>query len=297
MNEKETKIVYYLNNEDIPYFLETKMPVTHMTLRDFKDLLNKNDKSYRYFFQVKDENFGLVKKEIVDDNEQLPCENNHILCWINSKIDAKADSLVVIQPTVNQIEELVLNRNSSLSLSSMSDEQDYLPAVLSVTINDQLAPSKFESALNRLKEEFIEKLLKDSSKSTPRISEIKEQLDHLVEEILRLKIKQGQSNPEDVQPPFKLNDEIESKMMKMNAPPHHADSCPRTSKHATFIDSIFKKEKSRQPREHRTTVTMDVSKVPRFKKHEHFRRRNLKTRISLTLDEIRESLLKALSFD
>jgi len=300
MNEEETKIVYYLNDDNIPYFLKTKIPVTHMTLRDFKDILNQNGQTYRYYFQAKDEHFGLVKKEIVDDNEQLPYENNRILCWINSKIDTK--TLLVIQPPINQIEELVLSQEPSLSLSSMSDELNSLPAVLSVTIDDQLSPSKFENDLNRLKQEFIQKLLKNSTKDTPRTNKIKQELDHLVEEILRLKIMQGQPSSDtntntDVPPPFKLNDEIESKIVKMNAPPHHVDSCPKTSKHGKFIDSIFKKEKVHQSREHRTNIPKEVSNVGRFRRHEHFRRSNLKTRISLTLDEIREALLRALSFD
>ncbi len=299
MNKQETQIVYYLNDDNIPYFIKTNIPVIHMTLRDFKDLLKKNDQSYRYFFQAKDEHLGFVKKEIVDDNEQLPYENNRILCWINSKVDAKTETSVAIQTAINDIEELAMNRNSSsLSLSSMSEEQD-LPVVLTITIDDQVSPSKFETELCRLKQEFIQKLFKQNENASPTIDQVEQELDHLVEEILQLKIKLAQSNQQtDVQPPFQLNDEIEAKIVKMNAPPHHISTCAKTFKHGKFVfNSLFKKEKAHQSGEHHPADSIDLPHIGRFRRHEHFRRKNLKTRISSTLDEIRDSIIKALRFE
>ncbi|XP_011058961.1 PREDICTED: segment polarity protein dishevelled homolog DVL-3 [Acromyrmex echinatior] len=52
------------------------------TLADFKNVLNRPN--YKYFFKSMDDDFGVVKEEIVDDDAHLPCFNGRVVSWLVS---------------------------------------------------------------------------------------------------------------------------------------------------------------------------------------------------------------------
>jgi segment polarity protein dishevelled len=53
---EETKIIYYLEDQDTPYLIKVNKPVDTVTLKDFKHVLNKNN--YKFFFKSMDDDFG-----------------------------------------------------------------------------------------------------------------------------------------------------------------------------------------------------------------------------------------------
>ena len=54
--EEETKIIYHIGDEDTPYLIKLSIPAKDVTLKDFKDALQKP--SHKYFFKSMDDDFG-----------------------------------------------------------------------------------------------------------------------------------------------------------------------------------------------------------------------------------------------
>ncbi len=57
MNE-ETKVIYYVDEEETPYLVKLTSPADSVTLGDFKNALNKPN--CKFFFKSVDDDFGLV---------------------------------------------------------------------------------------------------------------------------------------------------------------------------------------------------------------------------------------------
>ncbi|KAI1296492.1 Segment polarity protein dishevelled -like protein DVL-3 [Halotydeus destructor] len=72
LQPKETKIVYYVDDEDVPYSIKVNMPPDSITLRDLKQVLSLPKTNYKFFFKALDEDFGVLKEEIADDEAKLP---------------------------------------------------------------------------------------------------------------------------------------------------------------------------------------------------------------------------------
>ncbi|KAK7070976.1 Segment polarity protein dishevelled DVL-3 [Halocaridina rubra] len=85
---EETKIIYHIDDEETPYLVKIPKAPDKVTLLDFKNVLNRP--SYKFFFKSMDDDFGVVKEEIIDDEAPLPCFNGRVVSWIVS-----ADSSVV----------------------------------------------------------------------------------------------------------------------------------------------------------------------------------------------------------
>ena len=54
--------------------------VSAVNLGDLKKVLNKPQ--YKYFFKSKDDDFGVVKEEIIGDATPLPLYNGRVVCWL-----------------------------------------------------------------------------------------------------------------------------------------------------------------------------------------------------------------------
>lgn len=54
--EEETKIIYHIGDEDTPYLIKLSIPPSIVTLKDFKDALQKP--LHKYFFKSMDADFG-----------------------------------------------------------------------------------------------------------------------------------------------------------------------------------------------------------------------------------------------
>ncbi|XP_014068979.1 segment polarity protein dishevelled homolog DVL-3 isoform X1 [Salmo salar] len=78
----ETKIIYHLDDQETPYLVKLPIAADRVTLADFKNALNKPN--YTFFFKSMDDDFGVVKEEISDDNAKLPCFNGRVVSWLVS---------------------------------------------------------------------------------------------------------------------------------------------------------------------------------------------------------------------
>ncbi|KAI8427229.1 hypothetical protein MSG28_014827 [Choristoneura fumiferana] len=79
---EETKVIYYIDDEETPYLVKIPISPEKVTLIDFKNQLNRPN--YKFFFKSMDDDFGVVKEEIVDDNAHLPCFNGRVVSWLVS---------------------------------------------------------------------------------------------------------------------------------------------------------------------------------------------------------------------
>ncbi|KAJ8683053.1 hypothetical protein QAD02_018845 [Eretmocerus hayati] len=76
----ETKLIYYIDDEQTPYLVRINVPPGKVTLADCKNVLNRPN--YKYFFKSMDDDFGVVKEEIVDDDAHLPCFDGRVVSWL-----------------------------------------------------------------------------------------------------------------------------------------------------------------------------------------------------------------------
>ncbi|XP_070490702.1 segment polarity protein dishevelled isoform X2 [Chironomus tepperi] len=92
-HQKETKIIYHIDEETTPYLVKIPLPPSQVKLRDFKIVLSKQQTcNYKFFFKSMDADFGVVKEEIIDDNTVLPCFNNKVVCWLVTSTDATSNA-------------------------------------------------------------------------------------------------------------------------------------------------------------------------------------------------------------
>uniref|UniRef100_A0AAY4BKF0 Dishevelled n=1 Tax=Denticeps clupeoides TaxID=299321 RepID=A0AAY4BKF0_9TELE len=83
----ETKIIYHIDEEETPYLVKLSVAPEKVTLADFKHVLsNRPVHSYKFFFKSMDQDFGVVKEEISDDNAKLPCFNGRVVSWVRQLI-------------------------------------------------------------------------------------------------------------------------------------------------------------------------------------------------------------------
>lgn len=80
MAAEETKIIYHVDDEETPYLVKIPKPPDEVTLGDFKNVINRPN--YKFFFKSMDDDFGVVKEEIVDDDASLPCFNGRVVSWV-----------------------------------------------------------------------------------------------------------------------------------------------------------------------------------------------------------------------
>uniref|UniRef100_UPI003AAB6875 segment polarity protein dishevelled homolog DVL-3 n=1 Tax=Centroberyx gerrardi TaxID=166262 RepID=UPI003AAB6875 len=85
----ETRIIYHLEDQETPYLVRLSVPAHRVTLADFKHVLNKPN--HKFFFKSMDDDFGVVKEEICDDNARLPCFNGRVICWLVSADSCQSD--------------------------------------------------------------------------------------------------------------------------------------------------------------------------------------------------------------
>ncbi|XP_051874751.1 segment polarity protein dishevelled homolog DVL-3 isoform X2 [Pristis pectinata] len=86
----ETKIIYHIDEQETPYLVKLPLAAERVTLADFKQVLNKPN--YKFFFKSMDQDFGVVKEEISDDNAKLPCFNGRVVSWLVSAEGSHSDS-------------------------------------------------------------------------------------------------------------------------------------------------------------------------------------------------------------
>ncbi|XP_030630352.1 segment polarity protein dishevelled homolog DVL-3a [Chanos chanos] len=85
----ETKVIYHLDDQETPYLVKLPIPAERVTLLDLKNALKKPN--YKFFFKSMDDDFGVVKEEITDDNAKLPCYNGRVISWLVSADGCHSD--------------------------------------------------------------------------------------------------------------------------------------------------------------------------------------------------------------
>ncbi|XP_006871771.1 PREDICTED: segment polarity protein dishevelled homolog DVL-1 isoform X2 [Chrysochloris asiatica] len=89
----ETKIIYHMDEEETPYLVKLPVAPERVTLADFKNVLsNRPVNAYKFFFKSMDQDFGVVKEEISDDNARLPCFNGRVVSWLVLAEGAHSDT-------------------------------------------------------------------------------------------------------------------------------------------------------------------------------------------------------------
>ncbi|XP_076828588.1 segment polarity protein dishevelled homolog DVL-3a [Brachyhypopomus gauderio] len=91
----ETKVIYHLDDQETPYLVKLPIPAERVTLLDLKNALKKPN--YKFFFKSMDDDFGVVKEEITDDNAKLPCYNGRVICWLVSADGSHSDGCSVAE--------------------------------------------------------------------------------------------------------------------------------------------------------------------------------------------------------
>ncbi|PAA61894.1 hypothetical protein BOX15_Mlig008755g3 [Macrostomum lignano] len=76
-----TKIIFHVDEEDTPYLIRLSIPPGQATLADFKNALNYKA-NFKFFFKSVDDDFGVVKEEIADDNAHLPFSKGKVESWL-----------------------------------------------------------------------------------------------------------------------------------------------------------------------------------------------------------------------
>ncbi|XP_066153828.1 segment polarity protein dishevelled homolog DVL-3 isoform X1 [Euwallacea fornicatus] len=79
---EETKVIYHIDDEETPYLVKIPISPDKVTLADFKNVLNRPN--YKFFFKSMDDDFGVVKEEIIEDTAHLPCFNGRVVSWLVS---------------------------------------------------------------------------------------------------------------------------------------------------------------------------------------------------------------------
>ena len=81
-NKAETEVTYYIDEEEAPYRTKIQKNPSEVVLADFKAILPARLHQFKYFFKNKDEEFGIVKQEILDESSNLPLFNGQIVSWL-----------------------------------------------------------------------------------------------------------------------------------------------------------------------------------------------------------------------
>ncbi|XP_022666780.1 segment polarity protein dishevelled-like isoform X2 [Varroa jacobsoni] len=87
-NESETKIFFYVDDEETPYLVKVPVPLAQVTLQDFKGALQRTN--FKFFFKSLDADFGVVKEEIVEDSAVLPAFKGRVVSWLVSRDGSNA---------------------------------------------------------------------------------------------------------------------------------------------------------------------------------------------------------------
>ncbi|KAF8792422.1 segment polarity protein dishevelled homolog DVL-3-like isoform X1 [Argiope bruennichi] len=124
----ETKIIYHIDDEDTPYLVKLSIPPDRVTLGDFKNVLNRPN--YKFFFKSMDDDFGVVKEEISDDNAKLPCVGGRVVSWlVTAEGSSLSDSTSQCTDTMSQRSELRLPLERTVGIGDSRPPSFHAPAL------------------------------------------------------------------------------------------------------------------------------------------------------------------------
>ena len=80
-SDTETRIVYTLNDQDTPYLTKMNIAPNEITLGHFKRNLGINGE-FKFFFKAHEEDVGIVREQITEDNAKLPLYKGRVVAWL-----------------------------------------------------------------------------------------------------------------------------------------------------------------------------------------------------------------------
>jgi len=75
-------VIYHIDEEETPYKCTVYKPANEVTLADFKAVLPSIYQRFKFFFKSNDDDFGVVKEEIMEESAILPLYNGRIVSWL-----------------------------------------------------------------------------------------------------------------------------------------------------------------------------------------------------------------------
>ena len=91
----ETRVFYYMDDDEKPLMKRLNIPLEQVTLADFKQLIGMplNTPHTQFFFRSTDPEMGDYKEEILDNNVHLPPYKNTIVALVVSRdVSVRSDS-------------------------------------------------------------------------------------------------------------------------------------------------------------------------------------------------------------
>ncbi|CAI8034359.1 Dixin-A [Geodia barretti] len=82
-----TRVLYYMAGEsktEVPFVAIVPKRAAEVTLRDFKEAFGRHG-DYRFFFKTEDPDCGIVKEEILSDEQMLPILKGKVTAWIRER--------------------------------------------------------------------------------------------------------------------------------------------------------------------------------------------------------------------
>ncbi|XP_019853697.1 PREDICTED: dixin-like [Amphimedon queenslandica] len=81
-----TKVFYYMTGDktETPYVTTVPRKSNEVRLKDFKAVFDRQG-SYRFYFKTQDPDCGVVREEIVSEDQLLPDWNGKIMVWVSEK--------------------------------------------------------------------------------------------------------------------------------------------------------------------------------------------------------------------
>jgi hypothetical protein len=85
-----TKVFYYMTGDksETPYVTTVPRKANEVRLKDFKAVFDRHG-SYRYYFKTEDVDCGIVREEIISEDQILPLWNGKIMVWVSEKAHHK----------------------------------------------------------------------------------------------------------------------------------------------------------------------------------------------------------------
>lgn len=81
VQESHTKVVYFLSKSTTPFLSSIPKRIGEITLKDFKIILDRPGQ-FRYHFKTLDREYGMVKEEVLQDDDLIPAWDNKIVGWV-----------------------------------------------------------------------------------------------------------------------------------------------------------------------------------------------------------------------
>uniref|UniRef100_A0A131Z0E8 Diz domain-containing protein ccd n=1 Tax=Rhipicephalus appendiculatus TaxID=34631 RepID=A0A131Z0E8_RHIAP len=82
---QSTKVIYYTERSVTPFLSAIPKRLSDIRLRDFKVVFDRPGQ-YRYHFKTLDPEFGMVKEEVLHDDDHVPGWDGKIVAWIEEDI-------------------------------------------------------------------------------------------------------------------------------------------------------------------------------------------------------------------